>query len=403
MQMKTNEGLSRDDLFHDRTENMSSWQETRYRIMQGVNHVVNVAMDGHRELSTGKCLKMQYSDFLSLITDAFEKTLADGRRCIAEETDDKKADLALYEDFIRIAEFANKAIKNIINNPSREIKKIEVKLPAARAAGFTNRTMRWLATRPGRSVAEKISPENKVLTTKTVFSVDTKENRELMYLYRNLYEIILSHLKSTKCYKCNNYEVRCSRKWIGDMQKMLMAYSRIKKDELGEIKSEKQTVQNNKLMCDLNYKIIWDAVCLLTHVEENIQDQFNNVPQRLSRLLYWVLLGGCLKDKRTKIYDYVGKFYDENINNHAVFDFGNIDNESKSFVKCEYDTVIFTDESEEFVQAVDFYCDDTFIEIKDPYGAEGENEILAIDVAAYFDKMKEYFAEKEKQTESCNV
>lgn len=399
METKANKDLPRDVLFHDRTEDMAPWQKTQYRIMQGINHVVNVAMDGHRELSTGKCLKMQYSDFLSLITDAFDETLVDGRRCLANETDDKNAALALYEDFIRIAEFANKAIKNIVNNPSREIKKIEVKFPAARAAGFTNRTMRWLATRPGRTVAEKISPENKVLTTKTVFSLDTKENRELMYLYKNLYEIILSHLKSTKCYKCNNYEIQCSRKWVGDMQKMLMAYSRIKKDELGVVKPEKQTVQNNKLMCDLNYKIIWDAVSLITHVEENIQDQFKNVPQRLTQLLYWVLLGGCLKDKRAKIYDYVGKFYDENINNCLIFDFGIIDNESSCFVKCGYDTVIFTDENEEFVQAVDFYCDDTSIEIKDPYETEGENRILTINVASYFDKMKKFFEGKEKQTE----
>ena len=204
---------------------MSPWQVAQYRTMQGINHVVNVAMDGHRELSTGKCLEMQYSEFLSLITNAFDETLADERRCIADTTDDKKADLALYEDFIRIAEFANKAIKNIVNNPSREIKKIEVKLPATRVAGFTNRTMRWLATRPGRTVAEKISPENKVLTTKTVFSVDTKENRELMYLYRNLYEVILLHLSRTKCYQCNNHGVSCKREWVRDMQKLLRTYS----------------------------------------------------------------------------------------------------------------------------------------------------------------------------------
>ena len=126
METKANKDLPRDVLFHDRTEDMAPWQKTQYRIMQGINHVVNVAMDGHRELSTGKCLKMQYSDFLSLITDAFDETLVDGRRCLANETDDKNAALALYEDFIRIAEFANKAIKNIVNNPSREIKKIEV-------------------------------------------------------------------------------------------------------------------------------------------------------------------------------------------------------------------------------------------------------------------------------------
>ena len=383
---------------------MSPWQVAQYRTMQGINHVVNVAMDGHRELSTGKCLEMQYSEFLSLITNAFDETLADERRCIADTTDDKKADLALYEDFIRIAEFANKAIKNIVNNPSREIKKIEVKLPATRVAGFTNRTMRWLATRPGRTVAEKISPENKVLTTKTVFSVDTKENRELMYLYRNLYEVILLHLSRTKCYQCNNHGVSCKREWVRDMQKLLRTYSRIKKDELGEVKPEKQATQNNKLMCDLNYKIIWDAVGLLMHVEENIQDQFSNVSQRLTRLLYWVLLGGCLKDRHAKIYDYMGIFYDENISNAHIFNFGKINTETQCFEKCvDYDIVIFTDDKEEFVQAFDFHCDGTSIKILDPYGTEGKNSLFAIDVATYFDKMNEYFAEKEKQTESCNV
>lgn len=376
------EVLSRDTLFHDRKENMSPWQRERYELMQGINHFINCALHGHRELSTGKCLTMPYSEFLSDLADEFEKTMHVRKDCVHNISGDERSEIAVFDDFFRIADFAYIAIKNIIQNPSRQIKKVEVKLPAARASSFTGKTMQWMSKRPGRTIAEKISPENKILTTKTVFSVDTKENRELMYLFKHLYEIISTRLSATQCMNCNKLNA-CNRNWIVNMQRMISSYSHLKGDELGEVKAEKQAIQNNKLMCDLNYKIIWDAVKMLSRVEEDIIAQFKKVAERLARLLYWLLVGSVLKDRRAKIYDSIGKVVDD----HGEVSFI----KSADNIEAACDKVIFVDANAAYKFTLEFFCEGTVIKVVRSDFPKNEGCIALIDIAEYFHEMEEFF------------
>lgn len=367
--------LSRDTLFNNRKEKMTPVQKELYGLMAVINHFINCALQGHRELSTGKGLTMLYSDFLLALSDEFKKTMQARGSCCLNGEGETIAEITVFDDFFRIAEFAFPAIKAIIQNPNREIKKVEVKLPAAKVAAFTGKTMRWMANRPGRTVAEKISPENKIMTTKTVLSVDTKENKEMMYLYKNLYNIISSRLTGTRCETCNNQAI-CGREWVADMQKMISSYSRVKKEELGEIRAEKQAVQNNKLMCDLHYKIIWDAVVMLSHVEEDIQKQFERVKNRFAQLLYWLLLASALTDRRAKIYDYVGKVVDEN----GELTFKNVAHTSSQVV----DTVLFANENAEFQYSLQFNCKGGRIWVNRLY-LQGEQDcVFDIDVVEYF-------------------
>ena len=367
--------LSRDTLFNNRKEKMTPVQKELYDLMAAINHFINCALRGHRELSTGKGLSMLYSDFLLSLADEFKKTMQARGDCCLKGEGETKEEIAVFDDFFRIAEFAFPAIKTIIQNPSRQIKKVEVKLPAARVAAFTGRTMQWMAKRPGRTVAEKISPENKIMTTRTVFSVDTKENRELMYLYKNLYNIITSRLNGTRCEKCNNHDI-CGREWVADMQKMIAAYSRLKTDELGEIKAEKQATQNNKLMCDLQYKIVWDAVVMLSRVEEDIEQQFERVKNRFAQLLYWLVLASALTDRRANIYDYVGKVTDEN----GELTFKNVDHTFSQVI----DTVIFANENAEFQYSLQFNCNGGRIWVN-RLGLQGEQDcVFDMDVFDFF-------------------
>jgi len=380
------QALSKDTLFHDRKENMEPWQREQYELMQGINHFINCALHGHKELSSGNCLTMPYSEFLSCLTAEFEKTIRLREDCIFNSKQEESTEIAVFDDFLKIADFAYAAIKNIVQNPNRQIKKVEVKLPAARAASFTSKTMQWMSKRPGRTVAEKISPENKILTSKTVFSVDTKENRELMYLYKHLYEIVSTRLSATKCFLCSNQST-CLRDWVGNMKKMISAYSRIKSDELGEIRAEKQATQNNKLMCDINYKMIWDAVNMLSHVEENIIQQFNNVPDRLARLVYWLLLGSALKDGRAKIYDYIGTVEDKE--GEIFFKI------SADGKQADSDKIIIVNENEEFQYSLEFYCAGTTVRVICPENSEEEKLIINVDVSDYLKELESYFVLQE--------
>lgn len=290
--------LTRDMLLDP--EKMPEDMRVRYGLVRQVDHLINSAIEKNRDFAKGHCVTLQYSRFIEQLYSAYSQT-KQKRDC---------GQTALFDGLLLIAEYAYTAVKNIVNNPSRVIAKVEVKMPVSRAADFGNKTMRWLACRPGRDIAEKISPTNKVLTTKTVFSVDTKENRELMFLVKRLNEIISSKFSVTACATCNK-QFDC-REWAGHMKRLAAMYSHLKTDELGAVACEKQAVQNNKLMCDLNYKIVWDAVKMLSEVERVAESKINRFYLRFAQLTYWLIVGRIMRDRRAVLCDCIGKVEEDN-------------------------------------------------------------------------------------------
>lgn len=295
--------LNKDTLFHNRIDKMNLTQQCYYDVMLKVNHIVNCALKDDRERSTGECMPMQFTSFLKKIGQAYESTLVQNNKC---------GSFVIFDDFVRIAAYGYDAIKEIVKNPSTHIEKIPTKMLANKATGFGTKTMRWMSQRPGRTIREKISPENKVLTTKTIFSADTKENRELMYLYRIIHEAIAVRVHNTKCSKCS-IESDCEYKdWMLKIQKLIAMNLKIKTSELGNVKPIKQSYQNNKLMCDKNYKIVWDSVKMLSSVEEKITCDYNtSLESRVAVLIFWIILSKLSNMKGILIDDFVGKVIDE--------------------------------------------------------------------------------------------
>lgn len=268
-----------------------------------IHHIINCALADNRERSSGKCLDMQYTYFLERIKYSFETTIRQNEVC---------HDIIVFDDFIRIAEYCYVALKEIVASPSTHIEKIDTKMLANRAHGFGTKTMRWLSQRPGRTIDEKISPENKVLTSKTVFSTDTKENRELMYLYKIIHEAIIDRVQGTNCQYCTQNHDCGYFDWVRKMQRILSMNSKIITSDLATVKPIKQSYQNNKLMCDKNYKIVWDAVKMLSDLEDKISEDYNsNMSSRLAVIVYWVILAKILSMPNAKIADSIGTVHDE--------------------------------------------------------------------------------------------
>lgn len=295
--------LTRDDLFHNRIEKMTDEQQSRFDLMLQINHFVNCALEGNRERSTGRCLPIKFTDFLERLRVAYDETVE--RQSICKS-------ILVYDDFIRVANFSFDAIRDIVSNPSTHIEKISVKEIANRATNFGNKTVKWLSQRPGSTIQEKISPQNRVLTSKTIFSVDTKENRELMYLYRILHEALSVRMNGIACATCSDSRSCKYYEWVKKAKKLNAMNIKIKSGELSAVKPIKQSQQNNKLMCDKNYKIVWDSVKMLSHIEDTIKAHYeNNLIDSLARLLYWLMLAELLRHPNIKISDTYGTVENE--------------------------------------------------------------------------------------------
>lgn len=346
--------LTKDILFHNQIDKMTEEQKFKYSAMLKINHILNCALEDDRERSSGKCYVMQYSDFLNKVREAFEDTIVQSTLC--------QNNIVIFDDFIRIADYGYAAIKEIVNKPSTHLEKETCKVHVQKATGMGIKTMKWMAERPGRTVQEKVSPQNKVLTTKTVFSADTKENREFMYMYKILHEAILARLTNSECRNCKNNECKYNV-WITKINKLFSMNSKIRRSELKDVKPIKQSVQNNKLMCDKNYRIIWNAVKMLSDVEEKIEKDFNvMLESRFSMIIYWIILARLISYDNVLIYDKVGRFYDKD----GILGFG--DEAENSGKISDRQTIIIKTDNENVENEYVFDINDTKISVTDKAG-----------------------------------
>lgn len=366
----SNSILTKDILFHNQVDKMSEEQKFKYSAMLKINHILNCALEDDRERSSGKCYVMQYSDFLNKVREAFDDTIVQASLC--------QNNIVIFDDFIRIADYGYAAIKEIVNKPSTHLEKETCKVHVQKATGMGIKTMKWMAERPGRTVQEKVSPQNKVLTTKTVFSADTKENREFMYMYKILHEAILARLTNSECRNCKNSDCKYNV-WITKINKLFSMNSKIRRSELKDVKPIKQSVQNNKLMCDKNYRIIWNAVKMLSDIEDKIEKDFNEMLEsRFAMVIYWIILARLVNYDNVLIYDKVGRFYDKD----GVIGFGD-ETKIDGNISDRQNIIIKTD-NEEVESEYIFNIKGTEISITDKSG----KSIYLFDSKNYFNISK---------------
>lgn len=283
-------------LMHNKLELLTPEQRERYDAVIRLSDLLNLALRDDMERTTGRYLPMLYTEFLEKLYKTV-RTLEEQNRPL------------LIDDFIRIARFSLPALKHITAQPSVRIVKQDAKVAAARVRQTTPAAMRWLAKRPGRSVAEKIAPRNQVLTKVTRFTADTKENRETMYLYRILYDVVQSRMKALPCRVCSLAGTCGERE--RELQELLALHSRIRRGELADTPPEKQVQQNNKLMCGKYYKMVWDAVGQLSAVEEKLQRDWEKMEERYMQIGFWVVLAWILHSTDTAVWDGRGALWDK--------------------------------------------------------------------------------------------
>lgn len=287
-----------DWLKHQNKAELSPAQLKRWGTICLLNDLLFITTKDSRDKATNKYQPQSFVAFLDdLYTAAYSTAQCPGR--------------LLIDNYVSIALFSLPSLKHIVEKPSTHIIKTPKKVPVSALKQTSSKTMQWLSKRTGRTVQEKISPENKVLTNLTVFSADTKENREAMYLYRILYDIVSKRMINPSapcpCAKCHDTSCLVPLREINDL---ILLQSKIKKSELSDVPAQKQTTQNNKLMCDLYYKRIWDAVRMDHEQENHINAVWHKMPNRYLQVAYWLILAGLLRESNCFIYDSWGILVD---------------------------------------------------------------------------------------------
>lgn len=282
-------------LLMNRLEVLTEEQRRRYSLVTLRESIVNCASGRYVGLLKDGCTDMFLSEFLDSMYEGIEPFL-----------NGKCNGMLLVDDFIFIADAAGKALKSIVNNPSSRLIKVEEQVKYNKVTNTGIKTMRWLAHRPGATIAEKIAPRNKVLTVSTRFTADTKENEASMYLYGVLYSVLASRLFKSECRECSN-RICMHKQRFEKLENLYALNNTIRRGELSEVPCVRHSIQNNKLMCDPNYKTVWDCNLRLSRMEKGMRAEWENLTEILYSDLYYCILSVILHSDGVKLYDVVGK------------------------------------------------------------------------------------------------
>ena len=223
----------------------------------------------------------------------------------------------LLDNLVFVARAADAALCSITANPDTRLIKIDECVPHDRVTETSIKTMQWISRRPGQTIKEKISPQNKVLTVRRKFSVDTKENESTMYLYDVVYKILAARIDTCNCENCSSEA--CQTKSLYERMRRLYAMrTRIKQSELGAIPKVRHSVRNNKLMCDPNYKTVWDCNTELSRIENSLRKEWNALYDLTVKDLFYCILAVIKHTYDIRICDELGRI---EVNENGEFDF----------------------------------------------------------------------------------
>ena len=287
-------------IVHPKNDPISEEQQLWYQLLEQTSDIVHNAMVGFVDSFTGEYRPFRLSEFFGKLNGILERYVDDGCE-----------NRFLVDEFVHVAYLAQKALKHIVANPSTKIIHVDTKVHATKLKSSNIRTMNYLAKRSGQTVFEKIAPDNKILTNLTKFSVDTVENRQSLYLWDYLYNVLERKFRGSPCAHCARKDRECCQ--IAEkISGLLRLKTEIRKSDLFSVKKEKQSKPNNKLICDKYYKLVWDSSKLLNAAKGKTTDSWEFVKERYETLIVWFVIARLLSHDNVRIVDRVDKMNDNN-------------------------------------------------------------------------------------------
>lgn len=286
-----------DLLINGKTDEMFDDQRVYYNLLTRVSDFFVSGLSNYFDYTTNRYVEMTISEFCDTLYDGVFRNINCSEFLVVDE---------IMETLIMCSD----AMRNIVSNPNSVLIKEEKKVYLNNLKNYSNKSMEWLAKRTGRTVQEKILPENKILTKITRFTENTLENEVTLALYNFLYDVVNKRLQGSECKDCekkllckNNYEKTIS---------FINLFPKIRRGSLADVVPKRHNIPNNKLLCDKNYSTIWKAQAKVNRYEENVIKKWNNLYPRFKQMIFWFVAGLILNRNNVYVDDMVGVFVSEN-------------------------------------------------------------------------------------------
>ena len=207
------------------------------------------------------------------------------------------------DNFLQIVEYTLSSLEKIAKNPKRELLKVSELQPINEIRSTDYKTMIWLGNKPGKTLAEKIGVRGKILAPKNKYSVDKKENRVVVYYFKEAYKILEERYKR---YIENSVNIP------ENLQRIYERFYRIKRDminnELFFLDRPIDFTPNNTLIDHRDYSIINRGLKYLKEYKEYLSYDEDKLLSIAKNIVFFKLCHYIAKLENIDIFDDILKF-----------------------------------------------------------------------------------------------
>ena len=207
------------------------------------------------------------------------------------------------DNFLQIVEYTLSSLEKIAKNPKRELLKVSELQPINEIRSTDYKTMIWLGNKPGKTLAEKIGVRGKILAPKNKYSVDKKENRVVVYYFKEAYKILEERYKR---YIENSVDIP------ENLQRIYERFYRIKREminnELFFLDRPIDFTPNNTLIDHRDYSIINRGLKYLKEYKEYLSYDEDKLLSIAKNIVFFKLCHYIAKLENIDIFDDILKF-----------------------------------------------------------------------------------------------
>ena len=202
------------------------------------------------------------------------------------------------DNFLQIVEYTLSSLEKIAKNPKRELLKVSELQPINEIRSTDYKTMIWLGNKPGKTLAEKIGVRGKILAPKNKYSIDKKENRVVVYYFKEAYKILEERYKR---YIENSVDIP------ENLQRIYERFYRIKREminnELFFLDRPIDFSPNNTLIDHRDYSVINKGLKYLKEYKENLSYDESKLLTIAKNIVFFKLCYYIAKLENIDIFD----------------------------------------------------------------------------------------------------
>lgn len=162
------------------------------------------------------------------------------------------------DDIYDLYSFSSSHLLKILNNPKNKIIKEKKLVRKEKIKTIDSNTFKWLGTKPGSNIKEKLANTSKVLSTVKRFSNDTKENQVTKSYFKLMYDLMLAKfdfmVNNPNVFNDNLYNER-----IKKLKIELNKYKQLIRDVFEDVLEKEHSTPNNTLIGNTDYHGIWET------------------------------------------------------------------------------------------------------------------------------------------------